>query len=100
MNLDRNPRAFGEPIQGVPMAAVFFISFVVVFDFITRCTIFGRHIHLVGGNAEASRRADMDVDKLRMIIFSLCSGIAACGGIVAALRLAAVNLASGSGDVL
>ena len=100
MNLDRNPRAIGQPIQGVPMAAVFFIGFVVVFHYITHYTMFGRHIYLVGGNPEAARRAAIDVDKLRIIIFSLCSGIAACGGIMAASRLAAVNLASGSGDVL
>ena len=35
IDLDRNPRAIGQPIQGVPMAAVFFIGFVVVFYYIT-----------------------------------------------------------------
>jgi D-xylose transport system permease protein len=66
---------------------------------ITHCTVFGRHIYMVGGNAEAARRAAVDVNKLRIIVFFTLLGIAACGGIVAALWLAAVNIASGSGDV-
>ncbi len=100
MNINRNPRVGGSPILGVPMATLLFIGFVVVFYFITHFTMFGRHVYLIGGNAEAARRAAIDVDRIRIIIFSLCSGIAACGGIVAASRLSAVNAASGAGDLL
>jgi D-xylose transport system permease protein len=100
MNIDRNPRAGGQPVRGVPMAVIFLIGFVLIFYLITHYTVFGRHIYLVGGNAEAARRAAIDVDRLRIIVFSLCSGLAACGGILAASRLYAINMASGSGDVL
>jgi len=100
MNIDRNRLAQGEPIQGVPSAVLIFIGFVVVFDIITRYTVFGRHIYTVGGNIEAARRASIDVDAVRIWVFALCSGIAACGGIVFASRLIAVNYGSGGGDVL
>jgi D-xylose transport system permease protein len=100
MNIDRNQLPQGQPIRGVPTSVFIFISFVVIFDVITRYTFFGRHIYTVGGNAEAARRASIEVDNVRIWVFSLCSGIAACGGIVFASRLIAVNYGSGGGTVL
>ena len=43
--------------RGVPLAALILLGFVVLFQFITTRTRFGRHIYAVGGNAEAARRA-------------------------------------------
>ena len=100
MNIDRNQQPQGQPIQGVPTSVFIFISFVVIFDVLTRFTSFGRHIYTVGGNAEAARRASIEVDNVRIWVFSLCSGVAACGGIVFASRLIAVNYGSGGGSVL
>jgi D-xylose transport system permease protein len=100
MNINRNLVSTNKPIQGVPSAFLVFLGFVTVFHWITRYTTLGRHIYAVGGNPEAARRASIDVDKIRIVVFTLCSGIAACGGIVAASRLYAVDTGSGSGDVL
>jgi D-xylose transport system permease protein len=100
MNINRNQQAVGIPIQGVPSAVVFFLATVVLFHVITRHTVFGRNIYAVGGNADAARRATINVDKIRIAAFSLCSGLAACGGLVFASRLFAVNYGSGGGDVL
>ena len=100
MNIDRNQVPQGEPIQGIPSSVLIFLGFVVVFHLITRYTVFGRHIYTVGGNVEAARRASIDVDAVRIWVFALCSGIAACGGIVFASRLIAVNYGSGGGTIL
>src|SRR5215469_511673 len=100
MNINRSLNTMNKPIQGMPSAFLVFLGFVTVFHWITRYTNFGRHIYAVGGNPEAARRASIDVDKIRIVVFTLCSGIAACGGIVAASRLYAVDTGSGSGDVL
>ncbi len=88
------------PIQGVPSAVLILLFFIIVFDFVTQHTRFGRHIYAVGGNAEAARRSGIDVNRVRIAVFALCSGLAACGGILAASRLLAVNQSSGGGDVL
>lgn len=100
MSVNRNPVATGEPIRGVPTAILALLFFVIVFDLILRRTRFGRAIFAVGGNVEAARRAGIKVDRLRIIIFVLCSTLAAAGGILAGSRLLAVNQSSGSGDVL
>ena len=86
--------------RGVPLALVILIAFVVVFDFIVRRTRFGRHILAVGGNAEAAHRAGIRVDRVRIMVFVLGSALAACGGILLASRLLAVNQSSGGSDLL
>jgi D-xylose transport system permease protein len=86
--------------RGLPYAVLILLGFVVIFAFITTRTRFGRHIYAVGGNAEAARRAGINITRVRMIIFVLSSTMAACGGILAASRLLAVNQSSGSSDFL
>ena len=86
--------------RGVPLATLIFLGILLVMDFVTRRTTFGRHIYAVGGNAEAARRAGISLNRVRLIVFALCSTLAAIGGIMAASRLFAVNQGSGGGDLL
>ncbi|HZD56746.1 MAG TPA: hypothetical protein VE136_08495 [Anaerolineales bacterium] len=99
LNLNRNPRQ-GEPIQGIPSAMLIFLAFVIIFDLLTRKTAWGRYVFAVGGNAEAARRAGINVDRIRISVFILGSTLAACGGILAGSRLFAVNQSSGGGPEL
>jgi D-xylose transport system permease protein len=86
--------------RGLPLAVVLLVGFVVVLDLVTRRTRFGRHLFAVGGNAEAARRAGISVDGVRLAVFTICSGMAAVGGVLAASRLLAVNQSSGGSDLL
>jgi len=86
--------------RGVPLALVILVGFVVLFQWITTRTRFGRYIYAVGGHIEAARRAGIPVDKVRIAVFALSSTMAACGGILAASRLLAVNQSSGGSDLL
>jgi D-xylose transport system permease protein len=86
--------------RGLPLAAVILVGFVVVFQTLTQRTRFGRYIYAVGGNAEAARRAGINVRRVRTIVFMLASTMAAIGGIMAASRLLAANQSSGGGDLL
>jgi D-xylose transport system permease protein len=86
--------------RGLPLALCILVAFVVVFDYITRRTTFGRHIYAVGGNEEAARRAGINTGRVRIAVFALASTMAACGGILGASRLQAVNQSSGGSDLL
>ncbi|HEU0019606.1 MAG TPA: hypothetical protein VFQ14_04875 [Thermoleophilaceae bacterium] len=86
--------------RGVPLAALILVGFVILFQFITTKTTFGRHIYAVGGNDEAARRAGIKVKRIRVVVFMIASSMAAVGGIMAASRLLAVNQSSGAGDFL
>jgi D-xylose transport system permease protein len=86
--------------RGVPLAALILVGFVILFQYITTKTTFGRHIFAVGGNDEAARRAGIKVKRIRVVVFMIASSMAAVGGIMAASRLLAVNQSSGAGDFL
>ncbi len=86
--------------RGLPLAVVIFMGVVVLFDWITKHTVYGRHLYAVGGSPEAARRAGIPVERVRISGFVLASGIAALAGILAAARLLAVNQSSGGTDVL
>ena len=77
-----------------------FGTLVVLLDLVLRHTVGGRWIYAVGGNAEAARRAGINVERVRVVGFMSASTLAAVGGILAASRLAAVNQSSGGSDTL
>ena len=68
--------------------------------FVLNRTRFGRHIYAVGGNAEAARRAGIDVDRVKIACFALCSFMAVLGGIILASRLRSVDTNTGGGQAL
>lgn len=86
--------------RGVPLAVLIFVGFIVFFEIITQHTTYGRHIYAVGGNAEAARRAGINVRFIRISVFMLASTMAAVGGVLSASRLIAVNQSSGGNDTL
>jgi D-xylose transport system permease protein len=54
----------------------------------------------VGGNAEAARRAGVNVDRIRIAVFAIASFMAAVGGIILASRLRSVDTNAGGGSIL
>src|SRR5205807_9772616 len=73
-----------ESYQGIPYPTALLIGLIVLFWLILTKTPFGRHVYAVGGNAEAARRAGINVVGIRIAAFTLCSVLAAVAGIVAA----------------
>ena len=55
----------GTPL-GLPLAGVLVVIFLVVLTFLAKRTTFGRHVYAVGGNAEAARRAGINVPRIRV----------------------------------
>src|SRR5258708_7631399 len=76
--------------QGVPYATALFFGLIALFWLILTKTPFGRHIYAVGGNSEAARRAGINIVGIRIAAFTLCSTLAALGGIILASRGTAV----------
>jgi D-xylose transport system permease protein len=79
-----------ENNSGVPYSTAILFGLIIIFWLIMTKTGFGRHVYAVGGNAEAARRAGINVVTIRIIIFALCSMLAAAGGIIDASRGLAV----------
>jgi D-xylose transport system permease protein len=79
-----------QSYQGVPQAVMIALGLVLVSWLILRKTAFGRHLYAVGGNAEAARRAGINVVKMKLTVFMLSSMLAALAGIMMTSRSTAV----------
>jgi D-xylose transport system permease protein len=95
-------RALNPNIQlaGVPYAIPIVVLLLLILTFVLGRIRFGRHVYAVGGNAEASRRAGINVVRIRILVFALSSAMAAISGIAAASRLASVDAGAGGGNTL
>jgi D-xylose transport system permease protein len=85
--------------RGVPWMFGLFVALVVVMNYAFTRTRWGRSMTAVGGNAEAARRAGINVRRIYISAFALCSMFAAFGGVLSAARLATASQQAGTGDV-
>ncbi|WP_332662631.1 sugar ABC transporter permease [Aeromicrobium sp.] len=88
------------PIEGIPYVIPMVILLLIFWTFMLGRTTWGRHVYAVGGNSEAARRAGINVDRIRISVFIICSSMAALSGIVAASYGGKVSTSSGGGNVL
>ncbi len=86
--------------RGVPFVLLLMIAALLVLTFVAKRTTFGRHVYAVGGNAEAARRAGINVARVRVIVFMISGAMAGLGGVVLAARLNSVDLNAGGGTLL
>ncbi|MGW7006036.1 sugar ABC transporter permease [Streptomyces sp. NPDC054933] len=82
--------------EGLPLALLIFLAFVVGLDFVLRRTKYGRKIFSIGGGVEATRRAGINVAWVRVSVFAVSGTLAALGGLFLASRVASVGQTSGS----
>lgn len=85
--------------RGIPWMFGLFVLLVVIMNYALTRTKWGRAMFAVGGNREAARRSGINVNRIRISAFMLCSSLAALGGILAASRLASSSQQAGTGDV-
>jgi len=86
--------------KGVPIVAPLILVILIAGTFLLSRTAFGRHIYAVGGNAEAARRAGINVKRVRTIAFVLCSALAAVAGMLFASRMNSISPSTGGSSTL
>jgi D-xylose transport system permease protein len=87
-------------LKGVPWVILLVLIVVVGLTFLLNRTAWGRHLYAVGGNAEAARRAGINVARVKMSAFVMCSLLAFVAGIILASRLNSVDPQTGGNDTL
>ena len=70
------------PIIGVPWVVPLVLVVLGAWTILLERMQFGRHIYAVGGNAEAARRAGINVSRVRMLGFVLCAMTAGIAGVI------------------
>jgi D-xylose transport system permease protein len=96
---NRNTNEF-KVIQGIPVPAAIAIVLMIGCTIALSKTTWGRHLYATGGNAEAARRAGIDVVHMKVTAFTLCSAFGALGGVMLASSQSSASLDLGSGNVL
>lgn len=92
--------AIANSDRGVPQITITLGVFLLLWTFVTTRTAFGRHIYAVGGNPEATRRAGISVDNIRIAVFAINGFMAGVGGVILASRLRSVATNTGGGNLL
>jgi D-xylose transport system permease protein len=100
LSRERSRNVFIASLKGVPIVVVIVAALLVALTFLLTRTPWGRHVYAVGGNAEAARRAGINVARVKISCFMMCSTLAAVGGVLLASRTNSVNPQTGGSDTL
>jgi L-arabinose transport system permease protein len=74
-------------VFGIPTPVIVLAVLFVIFGFVLNRTVFGKNTLAVGGNPEASRLAGVNVDMMRIYIFTIQGVICAIAGVLLAARI-------------
>ncbi len=88
------------PIIGVPWVVPLVLFVLVVWSVLLERTAFGRHMYAVGGNAEAARRAGINVARVRTTAFVLCSLTAGVAGVIYCSQLGGMTTNINGGQLV
>lgn len=82
---------------GVPLPVIILIVIaIVVHIFLSRMKT-GRHIYFTGSNSEAALLSGINVNKIKLLVFTLCSTLAATEAVIETARMNAAQPAAGVG---
>jgi D-xylose transport system permease protein len=84
-------RGVAIAVRGVPWVVLLVLVVVVAWSFLLGRTRFGRYIYAIGGNAEAARRAGINLNRIRVLAFTLAGVAAGIMGIIYASLLGSVS---------
>jgi ribose transport system permease protein len=72
---------------GVPMPVWIMLVLVAIFVVVTRRTRFGRHIYAVGGSERAAMLTGLNVDRIKLAVYTLCGALSGVAGLIFTSRL-------------
>jgi len=100
LNRERSNNPQLVSLKGIPIVVPVILGLLVLGTFVLGRTAFGRHIYAVGGNAEAARRAGINVKNVRIAAFVICSALAGVAGMLFASRQNSISPQTGGSSTL
>jgi D-xylose transport system permease protein len=88
------------PVFGVPWVILLVFAVLALWTFVLGRLKFGRYVYAIGGNAEAARRAGINLGLIRTSAFMLCSLTAGIAGVVYASRLRSISTSLDGGTLV
>ncbi len=82
-NATENFEALRTLLWGViPVPGLFFLAVLAIFYALTRFTTYGAYLLAIGGNEQASRLAGINVNRIKIATYTICSALAGLAGIL------------------
>jgi D-xylose transport system permease protein len=78
-------------LEGMPWSVLVVLAVLFLWTMLLGRTRFGRYIYAIGGNAEAARRAGINIVRIRTLAFTLCGLTAGLTGIIYASDLGSIS---------
>lgn len=89
---DANRGTTASPFNGMPPVVPAIVVVLAAATFLLSATRFGRYVYAIGGNAEAARRAGVNLPLIRTAAFGLSGFTAGLAGIVFESRLGSMSI--------
>lgn len=87
----------GYLFDTIPYCVIIMVAMFVLVGYILKFTPFGRKVYSIGGNAEASRLAGINVRGIRFVIYMACGLLAGLSGIITASQTGTAIPSAGTG---
>lgn len=82
---------------GIPIPVLILIVVAVIAHIFLSRTTMGRHIYFIGSNEEAAVLSGINVNRVKIIVFMLCSLLAALEAVIETARMSTAQPAAGVG---
>ena len=80
----------------IPVPMIIMLAFVILGHVLLKYTVFGRSVIAVGENETAAKLSGLNVNLIKVAMYSFCGFCVSCAGIVLASRLSSGQPASGA----
>lgn len=77
----------GGDIAGIPFPIIILFVVFIICSVVLKKTIFGRYVYAVGGNEQASWASGINVNQVKIAVYSLCGLLAGLAGILLTSRI-------------
>lgn len=81
---------------GIPIAVVVTLGVSLLGIFITRSTVFGRHLYAIGGNAEAARLSGINAKTHVVAVYALLGALTGIAALISVARLGSATVDAGT----
>jgi inositol transport system permease protein len=84
-------------VLGIPILILIFILVFAVCSIILNKTVLGRYIYAIGGNEQAARASGINIDRVKLSVYSISGLLAGLAGILLASRITTGQPNAGAG---
>ncbi|MDO4312207.1 MAG: ABC transporter permease [Eubacteriales bacterium] len=87
----------GYVLSVIPIPVIVMVVILIIAGIFITKTVFSRYIYAVGGNEECAKLSGINVNKVKIVVYSLSGLSAAIAGIILTMRLASGQPTLGEG---